>query len=92
MTGGTVCVHIFKAVAVASGAVAASGEVLFVGAVGLNQASFRVMTIGTVAVYLWIGGVDKWWRIAVAAGAAGRIDLDQGVMVRSIGRMDNIPI
>ena len=66
------------------GAVAASGEVLFVGAVGLNQAAFRIMTVVTVAVYLWISVIDEWRRIAVAAGAAGRIDLDQGVMVRSI--------
>ena len=91
MTGSTVCVRVFKG-AVAGGAVAASGKVLLVGAVGLDQVAFRVMTIVTTAVYQWIEFIDQRRRIAVAAGAVGRIDLNLGVMVRSILRMNNIPV
>ena len=85
MTGGTVCVHSFETAAVAGGAIAASGEVLVIGAIGLDQAAFRIMAVKAREVYSRIGFIDQRRRITVAAGAAGRIDLDQGVMVRRIG-------
>lgn len=73
-------------------AVTTFGEILVIGAIGRHQTAVTVVTAAAAVVYFRIARIDKRRRIAVAAGAAGRIDLDQGVMVRCIGRMDNIPV
>jgi len=77
------------AAGMAAGAVAAGGE-------GLphrqaDPPAVGVMTAGTGVVHLRIGRVGERRWIAVAAGAAGRCHLHQGVVARGVDRMDDIP-
>ena len=72
----------------AGGAVAAAGEILWIRAVGRNQAAVRIVTAGTTV--MGIGGrADQ--GIVMTEGAACRSTLHQGAVVRYVESMGDFP-
>lgn len=78
-----------KAAGVTAGAVSTGDEVLTNRQT--DQSTVDAVTAGTGIVHLRISRIGQWWRIVVAVATAGRSNLNQAVVARSVGCMGRFP-
>jgi len=83
------CMSWIKRTCMAGSAVAAGNEVLTDRQA--SETAVRIVTAGTVVMYLGIDSIGEWRRITMAAAANCRCDLHQGAVVWCVESMGDFP-